>query len=98
MTAQNMQRLIDAIGSLSPVWFDRRLDVLKEVTPIGEFAAVMAESDTFDISGTPTRVLKIDALIRAKTLAGRDKDKTGVMHLETVKKRQSRMPPPPPPP
>ena len=125
MTPQNMQRFINAIGSLNPVWFDLRriplsrdpvelakfrmmllltdlgrLDVLKEVTPIGEFEAVVAESQMFDVGGTPTRVLNIDALIRAKTAAGRDKDKTGVMHLEAVKKRNpptSSSPPPPPP-
>lgn len=122
MNEQNMQRLLDAIGPLNPVWFDPRrirlsrdsaelakfrmmllltdlgrLDVLKEVTPIGEFPAVAAESQLFHVGGTPTRVLTIDALIRAKAAVGREKDKKGLYHLEALKKKLSPPPAPPPP-
>jgi hypothetical protein len=77
-----------------------RFDVLKEVEPIGHYDAVLAESQAVHVGGTPTRVLSIDALIRAKSFAGRSKDKVGVMHLEAVKKRKSTAsaPPAPPPP
>ena len=71
-----------------------RFDVLREVEPIGDYTAVVADSDVIDVDGAPARVLNIDALIRAKSFAGRDKDKHGVMHLEAVKKRKQQQPPP----
>jgi hypothetical protein len=75
-----------------------RFDVLREVEPLGEFPAVVAESELYDLDGMPVRVLSIDALIRAKSVAGRQKDTEGIMHLEAVKKRKLSQPPPPPPP
>jgi hypothetical protein len=72
-----------------------RFDVLREVEPIGTYDAVFAESDIIEIEGVNVRVLNIDALIKAKTLAGRDKDKFGVSHLEAVKRRKASPPPPP---
>jgi hypothetical protein len=66
-----------------------RFDVLREVEPVGDYGKVLSESVEMDVNGTPTRVINIDALIRAKTFAGRDKDKVGVMHLESVKRRRS---------
>ena len=76
-----------------------RFDVLREVEPIGEFPAVFAESEIFEVDGIPVRVLSIDALMRVKSLTGRPKDKEGVMHLEAVKNRKlPRQPPPPPSP
>jgi hypothetical protein len=44
------------------------------------------------VDGLAVRALSIDGLINAKSAAGRDKDKTGVMHLEAVKKRKQAPP------
>jgi hypothetical protein len=63
-------------------------DLLAAVEPIGRYDAVLAQSFLADVEGTPTRVLNIDALIAAKTKAGRLKDKMGVLHLESAKKRR----------
>ena len=69
-----------------------RFDVLRDVDPIGDFEAVAAQSELLHVDGMPVRVLSIDALIKSKTAVGRDKDKTGVMHLEAVKKRKQAPP------
>jgi hypothetical protein len=61
-------------------------DVLKDLDGIGDFEAVEQRSVIFQVSDNPTRVLSLDALIEAKKRAGRDKDKIGVMHLETLRK------------
>ncbi|MGB7159374.1 MAG: hypothetical protein WBD40_15005 [Tepidisphaeraceae bacterium] len=63
-------------------------DLLSEVEPIGRYDAVLKESFVADVEGKPTRVLNIDALIAAKRKAGRPKDKLGVLHLESAKKRR----------
>ncbi len=63
-------------------------DLLAEVEPIGRYDAVLKESFEREVEGKLTRVLNIDALIAAKKKAGRLKDKLGVLHLESAKKRR----------
>jgi hypothetical protein len=64
-----------------------RFDVLKEIEGVGDYEAVRAQSRVMNVDGADVRVLDIDALIRAKTAAGRDKDKFAIIHLEAIKKR-----------
>jgi predicted nucleotidyltransferase len=71
-------------------------DVLREVTGVGGYDEVAKHTTTVDIGGQHVRILDLDTLIQAKTAAGRDKDRIGVMHLEAVKKRRQTPPPPPP--
>jgi hypothetical protein len=63
-----------------------QLDVLGEVSGVGDFAAVAAESVLIDFQGIPCRVLDLDALIRSKMAAGRTKDKLAVPELEALRK------------
>lgn len=63
-------------------------DLLAEVEPIGRYDAVLKESFEREVEGKLTRVLNIDALIAAKKKAGRLKDKMGVLHLESAKRRR----------
>lgn len=67
-------------------------DVLKEVEGVGQYDSVFAQSGVFDVEGQSARVIDIDPLIEAKSRAGRDKDKFGVMHLEAIKKRRENPP------
>jgi hypothetical protein len=63
-------------------------DLLSEVEPIGRYDAVLKQSFEAEVEGHPTRVLNIDALIAAKRKAGREKDKLGLLHLDSAKKRR----------
>lgn len=64
------------------------VDMLSEVEPIGRYDAVLKHSFLTEVEGKPTRVLNIDALIAVKRKANRLKDKLGVLHLESAKKRR----------
>jgi hypothetical protein len=44
------------------------------------------------LHGSPMVTQDLDALIKARAAAGRDKDKTGVMQLEAVRKRKQAPP------
>jgi hypothetical protein len=61
------------------------LDVLGEVAGIGDFAACAGESSTVQLSGDAVRVLNLEALIRAKKAAGRQKDLLTVIELEALR-------------
>ena len=70
-----------------------RLDVLSEVEGIGDYAACFQRSVQMTLAESLIcRVLNIDALIAAKTTAGREKDIIGVRHLEVVKRRKQQQP------
>ena len=65
-----------------------RLDCLSEVAGIGDFDAVLKESEptTFDFG--VCRILTIEALIRAKDAIGRDKDKMTAVQLRAIKEKR----------
>jgi hypothetical protein len=63
-------------------------DLLSEVEPTGRYDAVLKESFVAEVEGHPTHVLNIDALIAAKRKAGHEKDKLGLLHLDSAKKRR----------
>jgi hypothetical protein len=60
------------------------IDVLGEVSGIGDFAACDRESEWVDFRGLKCRVLKLEALIRSKRAAGRDKDLMAIPELEAL--------------
>lgn len=60
------------------------LDFLGEVSGLGGYEAVAAESDTMNIFGLDHKVLSIRGLIKTKTAAGRDKDVEAVKELEAM--------------
>jgi hypothetical protein len=64
------------------------IDLLEQVTGLGDFAELQKHVVTVNVEGRPVRVLDLEHLIIAKRAAGREKDRLGVMHLEALRKRQ----------
>lgn len=61
------------------------IDLLSEVKGLGDFAQVLASSEKFDLWGFSVNVLSVDGLIAAKSAAGREKDISGLKHLEAIR-------------
>ena len=60
------------------------LDLMREVSGVGSWPEVSAASETVEIAGQPIRVLTLEALIRAKRAAGRDRDLRAIPELEAL--------------
>jgi hypothetical protein len=63
------------------------LDCLGEVAGIGDFDAVLRQSDLKDFPFGSCYVLKIDALMKAKLAVGRTRDLMAVAQLKAIKER-----------
>ncbi len=61
------------------------IDLLAEVPGIGTYKDAVDNSEIVEFEGVPVRVLSIDALIVAKTTAGRKKDEAGLEELYALK-------------
>lgn len=66
------------------------VDVLGEVTGIGDYAAVFTVSQDVSLFGSTYRCIDIDALIVAKRAAGRPKDLEAVAELELIREEKSK--------
>jgi hypothetical protein len=66
------------------------LDLLREITGVGDFDAVLRESVVMEVEGRPTRALNLDALIASKRALGHEKDKLALHYLEAAKQRRER--------
>lgn len=64
------------------------LDLLGEVTGVGDFASARARSIEVEMWGSTCRVLDLDALIDAKRALGRDKDREVLIELEALRSRR----------
>jgi len=64
------------------------IDLLGEVSGIGFYEQVLAQSVEKTLYEMPIRVLSVDGLIAAKKAAGRTKDKLHLLELEEIKKLQ----------
>jgi len=64
-----------------------RLDVLSEITGVGEYAKVEQHTIQVDLEGAPCRVLDLDTLITAKKAMGSPKDRQAVIELEAIRER-----------
>lgn len=62
------------------------VDILGEVSGIGSYNQVLAQSEEHVMFGLKVRVLSIDGLIAAKKAAGRLKDRNHILELEELKK------------
>ena len=60
------------------------LDVLREITGIGQFEEVVRASTELDLGGLRCRVLGLEGLIAAKRAAGRDTDLRVLPELEAT--------------
>ena len=62
------------------------VDLLGEVSGLGNYDRVLAQSETRDVYGLKVRILSLDGLIAAKRAAGRLKDRNHLLELEELKK------------
>ncbi|NJL23720.1 MAG: nucleotidyltransferase [Calothrix sp. SM1_5_4] len=65
------------------------LDIISEVTEVGDFEQVKKNSVEIEIFGHKCKVISIDALIKAKEKMGRPKDKIVVAELKALRQRSS---------
>jgi predicted nucleotidyltransferase len=65
-----------------------KLDCLSEVAGIGDYKQVLQQSISHSMSFGEFRILTLDALIAAKSAAGREKDLDAVRLLQAVKERK----------
>ena len=63
------------------------LDCLSEVSGIGDYEQVLQQSIPHSISYGEFRILNLDALIAAKSAAGREKDLDAVRLLQAIKEK-----------
>jgi hypothetical protein len=68
------------------------VDVLGEVSGVGAYEQVLAQSEEKTMYGLTVRVLSIDGLIAAKKAAGRVKDRLHLLELEELKKMRDAQP------
>src|SRR5215212_2538743 len=61
------------------------VDVLGEITGVGDYAAVLAVSENVSLFGATYRCISLDALIVSKRAAGRPKDLEAVAELELIR-------------
>jgi predicted nucleotidyltransferase len=66
-----------------------KLDCLSEVAGLGNYGQVLQQSILHTMSFGQFRMLNLDALIAAKTAAGRQKDLDAVRLLQAVKERKT---------
>ena len=64
-----------------------QLDVLSEITGVGEYAEVEQHTIQVDLEGVPCRVLDLDTLITAKKAMSSPKDRQAVAELEAIRER-----------
>jgi hypothetical protein len=64
------------------------LDILGDVTGVGNFSAAAHRSIEVLLWGVPCRVLDLDALIDAKRALGREKDREILFELEAIRSRR----------
>jgi hypothetical protein len=65
------------------------LDCLGEVAGVGDFDAVLLQSDLKDFPFGRCYVLKIDALMQAKQAAGRTHDLITIVQLKAIKEKNT---------
>jgi len=64
-----------------------QIDFLGELPGICSYAELNGKTVSLDVGGFACRILDIDTLIAAKTIAGRPKDINGVYHLEAIRRK-----------
>ncbi len=64
------------------------VDCLGEVLGIGDFETVLKHSVELELPFGSCRILRLDALIRAKEAMNRDHDRIAIRQLREIKKRQ----------
>jgi len=65
------------------------LDIISEVTEVGDFEQVKKNSVQIELFGHKCKVISVDALIKAKEKMGRPKDKLVVAELKALRNKSS---------
>jgi len=65
-----------------------QLDCLGEIAGIGGYEEVLKRSEEVPLGEASCRILTIEALIRAKEVMGRPKDRETVIQLRAIRERQ----------
>jgi predicted nucleotidyltransferase len=68
------------------------IDLLGELPGVCSAEELKDQTVTMDVGGFTCRVLDLETLIKAKTVAGRPRDKLAVMHLEAIRKMRQQNP------
>lgn len=64
------------------------IDLLGEVSGVGTYEDALNNSITVDLDGTSVRILTVDALIKVKEAAGREKDVPGLKILYALRESE----------
>ncbi len=64
-----------------------QLDILSEITGIGDFAKVVQHTITVELGSMECRVLDLNALILAKKALNLPKDRQAIIELEAIRER-----------
>ena len=64
-----------------------QLDCLGEIKGVGDFEAVLAQSEEIDLDFGSCRIVTIDALIEAKRVMDRPRDREAVLQLTAIRER-----------
>ena len=67
-----------------------QLDVLSEISGVGEYSEVERHTIQVDLAGALCRVLDLDTLIKAKKAMKSPKDRQAVIELEAIRERLGR--------
>ncbi len=67
-----------------------QIDLLSEITGVGDYEEVARHAICVSIGGTECRVLDLDTLIRAKRALNLPKDRQAILELEAIRERLSR--------
>ena len=67
-----------------------QIDILSEITGVGDYAEVARHVVIVNIGGADCRVLDLDTLIQAKKALNLPKDRQAILELEAIRERLSR--------
>ncbi len=66
-----------------------QIDILSEITGVGDFLEVDRHAIPVDLGGCECRVLDLETLIRAKKALNLPKDRQAILELEAIRERLS---------
>ena len=66
-----------------------QLDILSEISGVGDYSVVAMHTVTMDLGGATCRILDLDTLIQSKKALGRPRDLQAVIELEAIRLRMN---------
>lgn len=64
------------------------MDIISQVTGVGEFERVSRNAETIELFGHQCKVISVDDLILAKQAMGRDKDIATIKELRVIQAKR----------